>query len=132
MCRGARAASVRPAAVQVLVFRIGDNSGRPAFSWLWPHQCERSGVPNAQADQNGDAAAKTASGRSSRLLLILIARRPILGIAVLDRSWRGRYPSQRPPSRRKRTSPPRKLGGGCRRGGRVAEGGGLLIRQRSS
>ena len=83
-----------------------------------------------RADQKGGAAAKTASGRSSRRRLCLTARRPILAIAVLDRSWRGRYPSQRPPSRRKRTSPPRKLGGGCRRGGRVAEGGGLLNRKR--
>ena len=88
----------------------------------------KSGMLNVRADQKGDAAANTASGRSSRPRLCLTARRPILAIAVLDRSWRGRYPSQRPPSRRKRTSPPRKLGGGCRRGGRVAEGGGLLNR----
>ena len=106
-------------------FRIGDNSSRPALL-CYGRTSAKSGMLNVRADQKGDAAANTASGRSSRPRLCLTARRPILAIAVLDRSWRGRYPSQRPPSRRKRTSPPRKLGGGCRRGGRVAEGGGLL------
>src|SRR6476619_7020341 len=110
-------------------FRIGDNSSRPALL-RYGRTSAKSGMLNVRADQKGDAAAKTASGRSSRPRLCLTVRRSILAIAVLDRSWRGRYPSQRPPSRRKRTSPPRKLGGGCRRGGRVAEGGGLLNRKR--
>jgi hypothetical protein len=125
MSRAARQAIVHHVVIQVFV-PVRRQFEPPCASWLWPHPFEVRSA-DARTDQNGDTAAKTASARSSRARLIFDRRAAHPVIAVLDRCWRGRYPSQRPPSRRKRTIPPRKLGGGCRRGGRVAEGGGLLI-----
>ena len=113
-------------------FRIGDSASRPALLSYGPTSA-KSGVLTRELTRGRcrreNGVGTIVSARRCDRGSYLTAGRPILAIAVLDRSWRGRYPSQRPPSRRKRTSPPRKLGGGCRRGGRVAEGGGLLNRK---